>query len=292
MNAIAEVIQSPVWQWNSEGSSRHKKAQIAFHAMLHQNHELVPAFPCTKCSHVVGIVVRCSGYPKPCENHFHVGCAASFVEQSKTRFKRYYCDSCSLGIHQRQFKQKKKQAKPVRPKPAGKHKSQKGRNLSNDTATKNAVSVSSATAASLSSLAEKRQPQASKSPTTTANAAAGHGHAVVHLEQPPSGANDAPAAMSPDARTNKRKIVDISEQSLKPAKYQKLQSEAESDKVKTVSTNGKGGSAIALSALGMWDPTISEAAIVTLQSMARGGSMAIKDRLMWTKTLRSRCDGV
>ena len=140
MNAIAEVIQSPVWQWNSDGSSRYKRAQIAFHAKLHQNHELVPAFPCTKCSHGVGIVVRCSGYPKPCENHFHVGCAASFVEQSKTRFKRYYCDSCSLSIHQRQFKQKKKQAKPVRPKAAGKHKSQQGRNLSNDSATKDSVS--------------------------------------------------------------------------------------------------------------------------------------------------------
>ena len=40
----------------------------------------------------------------------------------------------------------------------------------------------------------------------------------------------------------------------------------------------------------MWDPTISETAIATVQSLARGGSMAIKDRLMWTKTLRSRCD--
>ena len=149
MNAIAEVIESPVWQWNSDRSSRHKKAQIAFHAMLHQNHELVPAFPCTKCSHVVGIVVRCSGYPNPCENHFHVGCAASFVEQSSTRFKRYYCDSCTSSIHQRQFKQKKKQAKPVLSKAAGKQKSQQPRNRSKDSATKDSVSVPSVRAASV-----------------------------------------------------------------------------------------------------------------------------------------------
>ena len=57
-----------------------------------------------------------------------------------------------------------------------------------------------------------------------------------------------------------------------------------------VRSHGKGGSASALSALGMWDPTISETAIATLQSMAKGDSMAIKDRLMWTRTLRSRCE--
>ena len=57
-----------------------------------------------------------------------------------------------------------------------------------------------------------------------------------------------------------------------------------------VRSHGTGGSASALSALGMWDPTISETAIATLQSMAKGDSMAIKDRLMWTRTLRSRCE--
>ena len=33
------------------------------------------------------------------------------MEQSKTRYKRYYCKSCSLRIEQRQFKAKKKQPK-------------------------------------------------------------------------------------------------------------------------------------------------------------------------------------
>ena len=46
----------------------------------------------------------------------------------------------------------------------------------------------------------------------------------------------------------------------------------------------------ALSALGMWDPTISETAIATLRSMAKGDSIDIKDRDVWTRTLRSRCE--
>ena len=111
VNAIAEVIQSPGWHWNSNASSRFKKAQIAIHAMLHQKSPTVPAFQCTNCSHGVGLFIRCSGYPKNCENRFHVGCATSFVEQSKTRYKRYYCKSCSLRIEQRQFKAKRKQPK-------------------------------------------------------------------------------------------------------------------------------------------------------------------------------------
>jgi hypothetical protein len=111
VNAIAEVIQSHGWQLNSNSFSRFKKTQIAIYAMLHQKSPTVPAFQCINCSHGVGLFIRCSGYPKNCDNRFHVGCATSFVEQTKTRYKRYYCKSCSLRIDQRQFKAKKKQPK-------------------------------------------------------------------------------------------------------------------------------------------------------------------------------------
>lgn len=286
MNAIAEVIQSPVWQWNVEASQRHKKAQIAFHAMLHQNSTLEPAYRCTKCPNGVGIVVRCSGYPNPCENHFHVGCAASFVEQTKSRFKRYYCDSCSLSIDKRQFKSKKKQAKPVLPKAATKLKSQQQRDRSKDSATKESVSVSSATAASC--LAEMREPQPSKSPIATANAAAGHGHASAFSEQPPSGANDAPAAMSHDA-------VEAAGCELPPALDDTVlppapdDTDSECDSCATFQKLSKRPQSASHIDNVLWDPNVTEQAILTLQSLDRGASMASKEVEVWVKHLRARC---